>query len=197
MAPMPPAPMTAIRMSALRPLVADWIAPVPADRRFADRIEDAHAGRGRLGHFDHCSGMTFVEKIDEGAAGRVTLLTDLPAALQRALADLVVVLGPARPVLHSLMAGGQEVAVEARAVAALLDQFELYIARIGESDGYPDVVDPPLVAELAQRQLLGIEPRADAAHLDPMMHRLFDVSDDNPDLAHRPEQSAHGAPPAL
>src|ERR1051325_11510032 len=80
-APRPPAPMTAIRMSALRPLVADWIASVPADRRFPDRFEDTHAGRGRLGHFDHCSGMTFVQKIDEGAAGRVALLTDLPATL--------------------------------------------------------------------------------------------------------------------
>src|ERR1043165_4556566 len=142
---MPPAPMTAIRMSALRPLVADWIAPVPADRRFADRIEDAHAGRGRLGHFDHCAGMAFVQKIDERASGCVALLTDLPAALQGVLADCVVVLGPARPVLHSLMAGGQEVSVEARAIAALLDQFELHIARIGESDGYPDVGDPPLL----------------------------------------------------
>src|ERR1051326_1524650 len=131
---MPPAPMTAIRMSALRPLVADWIASVPADRRFPDRFEDTHAGRGRLGHFDHCSGMTFVQKIDEGAAGRVALLTDLPATLQRPLADGVVVLGPARPGLHSFMAGGEEVAVEARAVAALLDQFELYISRIGKSD---------------------------------------------------------------
>src|ERR1051326_429068 len=131
---MPPAPMTAIRMSALRPLVADWIAPVPADRGFADPIEDAHAGRGRLGHFDHRAGMTFGQNISEGGARRVALLAGLPAALQGALADCVVVLGPARPVLHALMAGGQEVAVEARALAALLDQFELYIARIGESD---------------------------------------------------------------
>src|ERR1044071_5977015 len=132
---MPPAPMTAIRMSALRPLVADWIAPVPADRGLADRFEDAHAGRGRLGHLDDRARMTLVQKIDEGAARRVALLTNLPAALERPLADCVVVLGPARPVLHSFMAGGEEVAVEARAVAALLDQFELYISRIGESDG--------------------------------------------------------------
>src|SRR5436189_266868 len=95
---MPPAPMTAIRMSALRPFVADWIAAVPADRRRAHRVEDAHAGRGRLGHPHHCAGMTFVQEI---------------------------------------------------------------------------------------------EPRADAAHLDPVAHRLLDVADDDPDLAHRPEQSTH------
>src|ERR1043166_8782995 len=131
---MPPAPMTAIRMSALRPLVADSIAPVPADRGFADRIADAHAGRGRLGHFAPPAGMTSVQKMDERAARRVALLADLPAALQGALADCVVVLGPARPVLHALMSGGEKVAVETRAVAALLDQFELHIPGIGESD---------------------------------------------------------------
>src|SRR5436305_2723273 len=188
---MPPAPMTAIRMSALRPFVADWIAAVPADRRLAHRIEDAHAGRGRLGHLDHCAGMTFGQKIDKGPARRVALLTDLPAALERPFADLVIVLGPTRPVLHSLMAAREKIAVEAGAVAALLDELQLHLAGIGERDRHLDIVDPAFVAELAQRQLLGIEPRADAAHLDPVAHRLLDVADDDPDLAHRPEQSTH------
>src|SRR5204863_8302589 len=106
---MPPAPMTAIRMSALRPFVADWIAAVPADRRLAHRGEDAHAGRGRLGHLDHCAGMTLVQEIDKGSARRVALLADLPAALERPFADLVVVLGPARPMLHSLMPGAEKI----------------------------------------------------------------------------------------
>src|SRR5438270_2105137 len=188
---MPPAPMTAIRMSALRPFVADRIAAVPADRRRAHRIEDAHAGRGRLGHLDHRARMTFVQKIDKGSARRVALLTDLPAALERPFADLVVILGPTRPVLHSLMAGAEKISVEARAVAALLNELQLHVAGIGERDRHLDVVDSSLVPELAQRQLLGIEPRADAAHLDPVAHRLLDVADDDPDLAHRSEQSAH------
>src|SRR5256885_2798949 len=188
---MPPAPMTAIRMSALRPFVADRIAAVPADCRRAHRIEDAHAGRGRLGHLDHRAGMTFVQKIDKGSARRVALLPALPAALERPLADLVVILGPTRPVLHSLMAAREKIAVEAGAVAALLDELQLHVAGIRERDRHLDVVDPSLVAELAQRQLLGIEPRADAAHLDPVAHRLLDVADDDPDLAHRPEQSTH------
>jgi hypothetical protein len=89
------------------------------------------------------------------------------------------------------MPGGEKIAVEARAVAALLDQLELHIAGIGQRHRHPDVVDPSLVAELGQWQLLGIKPRADTAHLDPMAHRLFDVADDDPDLAHRPEQAAH------
>src|SRR5207302_1530340 len=97
----------------------------------------------------------------------------------------------ARPVLHALMPGGEEIAIEARAVAALLDQFELHVAGIGEGHRHPDVVNPALVAELGQWQLLGVKPRADAAHLDPMMHRLLDVADDDPDLAHRSEQAAH------
>src|SRR5436305_14453118 len=191
MAPVPPAARTAIRMSALRPFVADRIDAVPADCRRAHRIEDAHAGRGRLGHLDHRAGMTLVQKIDKGSARRVALLTDLPAALERPFADLVIVLGPTRPVLHSLMAAREKIAVEAGAVAALLDELQLHVAGIRERDRHLDIVDPSLVAEVAQRQLLGIEPRADAAHLDPMMHCLLDVADDDPDLAHRPEQSAH------
>src|SRR4029077_3110751 len=106
MAPMPPVPITAMRMcfsdfslrssrlvparvSALRPIAADRIASVPADRPFAYRVEDAHAGRGRLGHLDDRAGMAFVQEIDERPARRVALLADLPAARQRALADLV------------------------------------------------------------------------------------------------------------
>src|SRR5437763_7250626 len=103
---MPPDPMTAIRMSALRPFVADWIAAVPADRRLAHRGEDAHAGRGRLGHLDHCAGMTLVQEIDKGSARRVALLADLPADIERPFAELVVVRGPARPVLHFMILGG-------------------------------------------------------------------------------------------
>src|SRR5881227_1222401 len=143
---MPPAPMTAIRMSALRPFVADWIAAVPADCRRAHRIEDAHAGRGRLGHLDHCAGMTLVQEIDERPARRVALLTDLPAALECPFADLVIVLGPTRPVLHSLMTAREKIAVEAGTVAALLDELQLHVAGIGEGDRHLDVVDPALVA---------------------------------------------------
>src|SRR5947208_7088057 len=128
---MPPAPMTAIRMLALRPFVADRIAAVPADCRRAHRVEDAHAGRGRLGHLDHCAGMTFVQEIDKGSARRVALLTDLPAAVERPFADLMVILGPTRPVLHSLMARCEKIAVEARAVAALLNKLQLHVAGIG------------------------------------------------------------------
>src|SRR3981081_133479 len=131
----------------LRPVPTDRVAPVPIERRFADLVEDAHPGRHRLGHFDDRPGVTFVEEIDEGAARGVALLADLPAGRQGALADLVVVDRPARPVLHPLMAGAEEIAVEARAVAALLDQLELHIARIGESDRDLDVVAAALVAE--------------------------------------------------
>src|SRR6266851_650120 len=177
--------------SAPGPVHPDRVAPVPAGRRLAHRVEDAHPGRRRLGHLDHRARMTFIEEIDERPAWGVALLADLPAALQRALADLMVVLRPARPVLHPLVAGGEKVAVEARAVAALLDQLQLHVARIGQGHRHPDVVGPALVAELGQRQLLGVEPRTDAADLDPMAHRLLDVADRDPDLAHRSEQAAH------
>src|ERR1700730_2384508 len=181
-----------LRRLTLGPVHPDRVAAVPADRRLAHRVEDAHPGRRRLGDLDDRARMAFIEKIDERPARRVALLADLPAAVERALADLMVVFGPARPVLDPLMAGGEKVAVEARAVAALLDQFQLHVAGIRQCDRHLEVIPPPAVAEFIHRQLLGVEPRADAAHLDPMTHRLVDVADDDPDLAHRPEQAAHG-----
>src|SRR6266851_1957476 len=184
--------------SALRPIQADRVAPVPIACGVADLIEDAHAGRCRLGHLDDRAGMAFIEEIDERAARGVALLADLPAGRQGARADLAVVHRPARPVLHPLMPRGEEIAVEAWGFAALLDQFELHIARIGEGGRDLDVVAAALVAELVHRQLLGIKPRADAADLDPMAHRLVDVAHDDPDLTHRPEQAAHRfLPPQL
>src|SRR5437868_14784635 len=117
-------PFEAAALLTLGPVHPDRVMPVPADRRLAHRVEDAHPGRRRLGHFDDRAGMAFVQEIDERPARRVALLADLPAAVQRALADLVVVLRPARPMLHPLMPGGEKIAVEARAVAALLDQLQ-------------------------------------------------------------------------
>src|SRR5258705_11865540 len=100
---------------ALRPVLPDRVASVPADRRLAHRVEDAHPGRRRLGHFDDRAGMAFVQEVDERSARRVALLADLPAARQRTLADPIVVLRPARPLLHARMPGAEKVAVAARA----------------------------------------------------------------------------------
>src|SRR5262249_32729724 len=106
-------------------------------------------------------------------------------------ADLTVVHRPARPMLHPLVAGGEEIAVEARHIVALLDQLELHIARIGKGDRHLEIVGPPSIAEFIQLQLLRIEPRADAAYPSPVMHRLLDVAHDDPDLPHWSEQPAH------
>src|SRR5260370_37742896 len=116
-----------MRRLAMRPVHADRVASVPGERGLADLVEDAHSGRRRLGHFDDRAGVAFVEKIDEGAARGVALLADLPAGRQGALADLVIVDRPARPVLHPLMARGDEIAVDAWGLAAPLDPFELHI----------------------------------------------------------------------
>src|SRR6185369_4767568 len=157
---------------------ADRVSAVPIRGSFAHRIEDAYAGRGRFGHLDDRAGMALVEEVDERATRRVALLADAPAVLERPVADLVVVDRPARPVLQAFMAGPEEVLVEARHAVALLDQFELHVARIGEGDRHLDVVDLALVAELVEWQLLGVEPRTDAAYLRPVLHRLVDVADD-------------------
>src|SRR4029077_18200445 len=47
-----------------------------------------------------------------------------------------------------------------------------------------EFIDPALVAEFNQGQLLGVEPRADPAHLYPVAHRLLDIAHDDPDLPH-------------
>src|SRR5262249_10818178 len=116
---------------------------------------------------------------------------DLPTGSQCALADLTVVHRPARPMLHPLVAGSEEIAVKARHIVALLYQLELYIAGIGKRDRYFEIITLALVAEFIHGQLLGVEPRADAAYLGPVVHRLLDIAHDDPDLPHRPEQPAH------
>src|SRR5215469_4393577 len=92
--------------------------------------------------------------------------------------------------LHPLVTGGEEIAVEARHIIALLDQLELHIARIGKCDRHLEIVGPASIAEFIQWQLLGREPRADVAYLNPVAHRLLDVTHDDPDLPHRSEQPA-------
>src|SRR6266446_9798952 len=93
--------------------------------------------------------------------------------------------------LHPFVASGEEVAVKARHIVALLNQLELYIARVGKRDRYFENIDPAFVAEFIHGQLFGVEPRAYPAHLYPVAHRLLDIAHDDPDLPHRPEQPAH------
>src|ERR1051325_2292550 len=114
-----------------RPILADWVAAVPSKRRLAHRVEDAHPGRGRLRHFDDRPGMSLVEKIDEGPARGIALLPDLPAVAERPFALCLVILGPARPVLHPLMPGREEIAIEAWRNATQLEQIEPDIPRHG------------------------------------------------------------------
>jgi phosphoribosylamine---glycine ligase len=179
-----------------RPVLADGIAPVPVSRRLAHLVEDAHAGGGRLGHLDDGAGVALFEEVDEGPSLAFALLADMPAARERLIPDLAVVHRPARPVLSPFLAGIDEIPIQARRPAALLDQFELDVARIGERDRQMrDVVGLALIAVRGQRQLVGIEPRADAAHLNPVLHRLVDVLDDDADLPHVAENPAHGFPP--
>src|SRR5262249_37897475 len=105
-----------------RPAPADRVAAVPADGGGADRVEDPAARLGHVGHLDHRSGMAFVPEIDEAAARAVALLADRVPRPKRLLQDVVVVDRPARPVLHALVTGSEEIAIHAGRRAALLDQ---------------------------------------------------------------------------
>jgi hypothetical protein len=90
------------------------------------------------------------------------------------------------------MAGGEKIPVHARRIVALLDQFELHVAGIGQRDRQMDVVVALLlVPEAVQRQSLGDIPRADPADLDPVTHRLINVPHHKAHLPQRTEQSAH------
>ena len=123
-----------------RPLAADWIAAVPADSSVADRIKNAHPCGCGVRHLDHRARVALVAEIDKTAARTVAFLADRAAGGQGALVDLVIVLWPARPMLHALVPSGEEVAIHAGRIAALLDQLELHIARVRQGDGDVRVV---------------------------------------------------------
>jgi hypothetical protein len=78
-------------------------------------------------------------------------------------------------------------------VRALLDQLDLHVARIGKPDRQVDVVVAlSAVAERGEWQAFGIEPRADTANLDPVLHRCLDIGNDVAHLAQRSEKATHG-----
>src|SRR5438105_4207268 len=136
--------------------------------------------------------MAFVEEIDKRAARALAPLTDGPAALNGAVEQLMVILGPARPVLQALVTRREKFPIHARRIVALLDQLELHVAGIGQRYRQMDVVMALLlIPEAVQRQFFGDVPWADPADLDPMAHRLVDIAHHEPHLPQRPEQSAH------
>src|SRR3990172_2205844 len=180
-----------------RLLPADGIAAVPALGDRADLVEGAAARRRQVRHLDHRAWMALVPEIDEAPAGAVALLTRRVAAGERPLVQRVVVLGPARPVLQPLVPGRQEVTVHAGGIAALLDQLDLHVTRIGERDREVNaVVACPAVGESGQQQSVDVEPGPDAADLDPVAHRRVDIAHHVTDLAQGPEQTTHGLPPS-
>src|ERR1700756_5123056 len=104
----------------------------------------------------------------------------------------MVVLGPARPVLQALVPSRKELAIHRWLIVALLDQLELHVPGIGQRNRQMNIVVALLlIPEPVERQFLGDVPRADAAHLDPVAHRLIDVAHDKAHLPQWAEQSAH------
>src|SRR4029077_12005740 len=123
----------------------------------------------------------------ERATRALAALADRPAVLHGPVEQLMVVLGPARPMLPALVAGREKLAIHARHLVALLDQLELHVAGIGERDGQVNVIVAlTFVPEAVERQFLGEVPGADAADFDPVAHRLVDVVYDK---AHLPQRT--------
>jgi len=175
-----------------RPLAANRIATVPSDRCGTDCIEDAHPCGRSVRHLDHRAGVSLVVEIDEAAARAVALLADRVAGGQGTPVGFVIVLWPARPMLHALMARGEEVAIHAGSVAALLDQLELDVPGVGQGDGDMHIiVTVPGVREGGDGQAVRVEPGSDAADLNPVAHRGLDVAHDDAHLTHVSEQTAH------
>jgi hypothetical protein len=97
----------------VRPLMTDWAAAIPIDCGFTHCIEDATADRRQFGHLDHGAGVAFIRKIDKRSARCFTPLPYCPTLLNRPIDELVIVLGPARLVLQTLVTGGKKVAIHA------------------------------------------------------------------------------------
>ena len=82
------------------------------------------------------------------------------------------------------MTRGEEVSIHAWRIAALLDQFQLHVARVRQGNRDMNaVVSLASIAELRDGKLVGIEPWTDTADFDPMLHGALDVAHDDPDLS--------------
>src|SRR4029453_15008785 len=102
-----------LQVKSGRPLATDRIVAVPSGRGDSDRVKDAHPCGCRVRHLNDSPRGVFIAEIDETTPRAVALLSHRVAGSQGAPVNLVIVLRPARPMLHALMAGGKEVAVHA------------------------------------------------------------------------------------
>src|SRR5262249_44990382 len=94
--------------------------------------------------------------------------------------------------LHTLMPGGKEVAVHAGRLTALLDELELHVPGVGQSDRDVHlIIAPTAVREAGDREAIGVKPGPDAADLHPVAHCGFDVAHDDTHLTHVTEKTAH------
>ena len=86
--------------------------------------------------------------------------------------------------------------IEARLVVALLDEFELQVAGVGQGDAGLDL--PRLSAEFEVGDGDGreVEPRADPER-DPVAHGRLDVGDDIAVLPRGPEDSTDFTTPSF
>ena len=83
--------------------------------------------------------------------------------------------------LHPFASGVEEVLVHRGGVVALLDQFELHVAGVGQCHAHLHVGVHAAVTEVVGLDAVDVEPRADAV-ADPVVHRGVDVAHDVPDL---------------
>ena len=94
--------------------------------------------------------------------------------------------------LHALVARREKVTVHGWRRTPLLNELELHVARIGERDRDVNVVVAgAAIAEFGDGKLVSVEPRPDAANLDPVLHGGFDVAHDDPYLPKLAEKTAH------
>src|SRR6516165_2451754 len=132
-----------LQVKSGRPLAPDRIVAVPSGCGDADCVEDTHPCGRRMRHLNDRPRVAFIAEIDEPTPRAVTLLSHRVAGRQGPLINLVIVFRPARPMLHALMPGGQEVAVHARCATALLDELELHVSGVGQSNRDVHVVVAP------------------------------------------------------
>src|SRR5262245_22326915 len=94
--------------------------------------------------------------------------------------------------LHAFMACSEKVAIHAGRRAALLDELELHVTRVGQRNRDVNaIVARTAIAELCERELVSVEPGTHTADLNPMLHGGFDVAHNDTDLAQLAEKATH------
>src|SRR5829696_552966 len=172
---------------------ANGIGAVPTGGDLADMLEETPLAAADVGYFDHGAGMGLRIEIGKAALFTTDLafVSHLIAKRQRPVVEGLIVAGPVRHVLQPFAAGVEKLLVHRGRVVALLDQFDLEIAGIGERHAHLHGGVLAAVAKVIGLDPIDIVPGPDAHHIDPVVHGGADIPHDVAVLADCTKDTAH------